>query len=164
VVDFVGIVPDRLALVMRFMPNGSLQKLVYDHIDGNDGDEPRAPSIASPAPLTLANATAANILSSNASSAITHLPPIFGSLARDAILVRMVLEAAQGLKHLHSEGVIHRDVAARNVLVDADLHVRVADFGFARLKLAGRSQKGVYTTSNVGPIKWSAPEAIRRGR
>jgi hypothetical protein len=69
------------------------------------------------------------------------------------------------LKHLHSEGVIHRDVAARNVLVDAHLHVRVADFGFARLKEAGRSGgAGGYTASDVGPVKWSAPEAIRRRR
>ena len=129
---FVGIVPARLAIVMRFMPNGSLQKLLYDHTNG----------ITDP----------------------SHLPPVYGSPAKEAILVRMALEAALGLVHLHSEVVIHRDVAARNVLVDADLHVRVADFGFARVKKAGRSQKGAYTTSSLGPIKWSAPEAIEYKR
>ncbi len=29
VVEFVGIVPEMLAVVMRFMPNGSLQSLLY---------------------------------------------------------------------------------------------------------------------------------------
>jgi hypothetical protein len=29
VVEFVGICPERLAVVMRFMPNGSLQYLLY---------------------------------------------------------------------------------------------------------------------------------------
>jgi serine/threonine protein kinase len=74
----------------------------------------------------------------------------------------MALEAAKGLLHLHSEGVIHRcqpsccivlqlaerpvaislarDVAARNYLVDEHLHVRVADFGFARLKETSRNR------------------------
>ena len=164
-VEFVGIVPDQLAVVMRFMPNGSLQKLLYDHTNGNSGEKAQAPaplSSSTQSPQLLLPPSNSNPTSSLAS--ITHLPPVYGSPAKEAILVRMALEAALGLKHLHSEGVIHRDVAARNVLVDAHLHVRVADFGFARLKEAGRSQKGGYTTSNVGPIKWSAPEAIRRRR
>ena len=128
VVEFLGIVPDRLAIVMRFMPNGSLQKLLYDRADG----------ITDP----------------------SQLPSVYGSLAKEAILVRMALEAAHGLKHLHLEGVIHRDVAARNVLVDAHLHVRVADYGFARIQDVG-SQKGACTKSTIGPFKWSAPEATR---
>jgi len=163
VVEFVGIVPDQLAVVMRFMPNGSLQKLLYDPSNSNSGDKAQPPSPSSltqPPPLSFSTSNAISSLST-----IPQSPLVYGSSAlREAILVRMALEAALGLKHLHSEGVIHRDVAARNVLVDAHLHVRVADFGFARLKEAGRSQKGGYTTSNVGPIKWSAPEAIRRRR
>ena len=56
--------------------------------------------------------------------------------------------------------MIHRDLAARNLLVDDRLNVRVADFGFARLKEESRS-KG-YTASDMGPIKWSAPEVSGR--
>jgi serine/threonine protein kinase len=143
VVEFLGFVPDQLAVIMSFMPNGSLQKLLYDNTNGDSDSKP---------PLTLASA-----------SALSQLPAVYGSPAKETVLVRMALESALGLKHLHSEGVIFRDLSARNVLVDADLHVRVADYGFARLQEV-RSQKGVYTTSTVGPIKWSAPEAIRRQR
>jgi len=74
-------------------------------------------------------------------------------------LVQMAIDAAAGVLHLHSSGVIHRDIAARNLLVDENYRVRVADFGFARIKEMNRS-KG-YTSQHIGPIKWMAPEAMR---
>jgi len=74
-------------------------------------------------------------------------------------IVEMLIDAAAGILHLHSEGVIHRDIAARNLLVDENYRVRVADFGFARIKEINRS-KG-FTNTSVGPIKWMAPEAMR---
>jgi serine/threonine protein kinase len=77
-----------------------------------------------------------------------------------ACVLRMALEAARGVRHLHLEGVIHRDLAARNLLLDSNLRVRVGDFGFSRVKAAAAS-KG-YTKSDMGPIRWLAPEAMRR--
>jgi serine/threonine protein kinase len=74
-------------------------------------------------------------------------------------LLRFAMETAQGIQHLHLEGIIHRDLAARNLLIDENFHVRVADFGFARIKEELLS-KG-YTQSDMGPIRWSAPEAMR---
>ena len=47
----------------------------------------------------------------------------------------------------------------QNILVDEFFSVRVADFGFSRLKAANMS-KG-YTSSTMGPIKSMAPEALR---
>jgi serine/threonine protein kinase/ankyrin repeat protein len=74
-------------------------------------------------------------------------------------LLRFATESAQGIQHLHLEGIIHRDLAARNLLIDENFHVRVADFGFARIKEQSAS-KG-YTQSDMGPVRWSAPEAMR---
>jgi len=142
VVEFVGFVPSKLAVVTRYMANGSLQHMLY-----------------TPKPTAAAGPFGA---------VGVGLPSEFGSIAREVCVVRMALEAAQGLQHLHSQGVIHRDVAARNVLVDENLRVRVADFGFARIKESSRTAaqggKVGYTASDVGPVKWSAPEAIRRRR
>ena len=44
-----------------------------------------------------------------------------------------------------------RDLACRNLLVDAHNHVCVADFGMARAKEAARSEG--FTRTLAGPIK-----------
>mmetsp|Transcript_33593 Transcript_33593/g.84354 ORF Transcript_33593/g.84354 Transcript_33593/m.84354 type:complete len:607 (+) Transcript_33593:3-1823(+) len=73
-------------------------------------------------------------------------------------LVRMMLGAAAGILHLHIEGVIHRDIAARNVLVGDSLTAFVSDFGLSR-QIVEESLVG-HTESNIGPVKYMAPEAI----
>ena len=63
--------------------------------------------------------------------------------------------------HLHQRNIVHRDVACRNLLVDGDNNVHVADFGCARLKqeLYGKD----YTQSGLRPIRWEAPECLSKG-
>ena len=41
-------------------------------------------------------------------------------------------QAAAGMSYIHSKTVVHRDVAARNVLLSADTECMVTDFGLAR--------------------------------
>ncbi|EAQ79009.1 serine/threonine-protein kinase [Blastopirellula marina] len=43
------------------------------------------------------------------------------------------LAIAQGLKHAHDFGVIHRDVKPANILIDKEGNVKISDFGIARL-------------------------------
>jgi serine/threonine protein kinase len=74
--------------------------------------------------------------------------------------VRILHDAALGVSHLHKESVIHRDIAARNVLLDEHNHVFVTDFGLARIKVAGLQS----TKSMLGPVKYMAPEAIAKRR
>lgn len=66
--------------------------------------------------------------------------------------VRILKETAAGLLHLHAEQVVHRDIAARNVLLDKQLTVYVTDFGMARVKEAALEDGK--TASFLGPIKW----------
>jgi serine/threonine protein kinase len=70
------------------------------------------------------------------------------------------LQSACGVLHLHKEGVIHRDIAARNFLLDAHNNVFVCDFGLARVK-TGAYQ---HTASSLGPVKYMAPESISKKR
>lgn len=75
--------------------------------------------------------------------------------------VRMAMEAAAGVVHLHKQGVIHRDLACRNILVDRLLSVRVADFGYARV--VARPDESAVTEAHVGPVRWLSPESLARG-
>lgn len=43
--------------------------------------------------------------------------------------VQWALQATEGLEVLHSTGIIHCDFSPRNLLLDANLEIKVADFG-----------------------------------
>ncbi|KAL6080153.1 Integrin [Balamuthia mandrillaris] len=73
------------------------------------------------------------------------------------VVVKIARNAARGLRYLHSLNVVHRDVAARNILVCRNYRAVLGDFGMSRVL-----EKMYQTTkSNVGAVKWMAPEAFK---
>ncbi|AKU94278.1 serine/threonine protein kinase [Labilithrix luteola] len=80
--------------------------------------------------------------------------------------LRVIAEACSGLHYAHelrdfdgtALGVVHRDVSPHNVFVTYDGHVKIVDFGVA--KVLGRSQEtGVGVLK--GKLPYMAPEQIR---
>ena len=47
-------------------------------------------------------------------------------------IVRLVIDVANGLKHAHHLGILHRDVKPANLLLDLTGAIWVTDFGLAR--------------------------------
>jgi len=74
----------------------------------------------------------------------------------------LVIGIAKGLRHLHRQDVIHRDIAARNILLKQDFTPMVSDFGLSREIEATEQYSS--TGQDLLPVKWMAPEAIRTKR
>ncbi len=65
-------------------------------------------------------------------------------------------QIAAGMAYLSSIGIVHRDLACRNVLVDADKALKITDFGMSR------ETEDIYVQKSKGrvPYKWMAIESI----
>jgi serine/threonine protein kinase len=63
---------------------------------------------------------------------------------------------ADALDYIHREGIIHRDIKSSNVLLDAEGHCYLADFGIART-VTDASQL-TSTGSVLGTVDYVAPE------
>jgi serine/threonine protein kinase len=80
-----------------------------------------------------------------------------------AVLVRMAMQVCEGMRQLVEEGLIHRDLALRNVLVfrfhptdPKAVRVKVTDYGLSR---EGRYY---YGGDDDLPMRWMPPEALER--
>ena len=87
-----------------------------------------------------------------------------GALAYDEAFA-VTLKVAESLAYAHHKGVVHRDIKPENIRVRRDLaglHVKVLDFGIARVTDAAATRLTV-EGSGVGTPRYMAPEQITGG-
>lgn len=56
------------------------------------------------------------------------------------------------MSYMQSKGVAHRDLKLENILVDSELNIKIADFGFATFKNVNQLE------SYSGTMTYMAPE------
>jgi eukaryotic-like serine/threonine-protein kinase len=79
------------------------------------------------------------------------------------LTVEIAVQALHGLDHLHSMGLIHRDISPENIMLSQDHHgkllVKVIDFGIAKSLAEGESGQGLTQTGMfLGKLKYASPE------
>ncbi|KAF1799726.1 kinase-like domain-containing protein [Mucor lusitanicus] len=77
-------------------------------------------------------------------------------------------EILLSIEHIHSRGVIHRDIKPENILLDDNLHIKVTDFGSAKIitenenAAAGDGENtSASARSFVGTAEYVSPELLR---
>jgi tRNA A-37 threonylcarbamoyl transferase component Bud32 len=74
-------------------------------------------------------------------------------------VLRIVRQVADALDYAHRQGIVHRDIKPSNILIDLAGHVKVADFGIA--KVAGQNTELTVVGSVMGSPQYLSPEQIR---
>jgi serine/threonine protein kinase len=71
-------------------------------------------------------------------------------------------QVLQGLQFISTRRIIHRDVAARNVLLDATMTCKISDFGMASALQEG-GKEYIRSTEQLA-IRWCSIEVIQEGK
>jgi len=74
-------------------------------------------------------------------------------------LMNILRQASSGLTHLHKHLLIHRDIAARNIMFDKKIgSVKIIDFGMC--EFVDDANAGGFSNDLFGPVRWMAPECF----
>ncbi|CAN6216938.1 unnamed protein product [Urochloa humidicola] len=96
-----------------------------------------------------------------AGSALHIMKTSFPEGFDEPVIATLLREVLKALVYLHSQGHIHRDVKAGNILIDTNGAVKLADFGVSACMFdTGNRQRARNTF--VGTPCWMAPEVMQQ--
>lgn len=75
-------------------------------------------------------------------------------------VIKIAKDIAKGLAHAHLNNLVHCDIKPHNILMTADGHAKIADFGIAR---AVTESTMTYSGSVIGSVHYFSPEQAQGG-
>ena len=86
-------------------------------------------------------------------------------------IIKVFKQILQGLKYLHGNHIMHRDIKLDNILLDENYNVKISDLGISAIyKENNYSEENINTSysnsalfsnfTRIGPIKFVAPEIL----
>ena len=74
------------------------------------------------------------------------------------VAAQIGIRILSALQHAHDNGIIHRDIKSQNILVNANGHIKVSDFGIARIAGSNTISK---TDNVMGSVHYFSPEQAK---
>lgn len=83
-------------------------------------------------------------------------------------LLEMIKDITEAMVFIHSKNILHCDLKSKNILVDENLNLKIADFGLSRIKdplseYLGSLAKNLeaHKRARIGTPSWMSPEILR---
>ncbi|KAK8836639.1 hypothetical protein M9Y10_037575 [Tritrichomonas musculus] len=80
------------------------------------------------------------------------------SLLSSTLKVRIAVEVAFGMSHLHSRGMMHRDLKLENIMMNSVFDSKIIDFGLVRARDLSESFSSL--TKGIGTLACMSPEMV----
>ncbi|KAI9251731.1 kinase-like domain-containing protein [Sporodiniella umbellata] len=72
-------------------------------------------------------------------------------------------EILLAVEHIHNQGVVHRDIKPENILLDDNMHIKITDFGSAKIltdQSISEEENAAGSRSFVGTAEYVSPELL----
>ena len=75
-------------------------------------------------------------------------------LIQENIILNIIYQLVQGLREIHKNKLIHRDLTPDNIFIDENNGIKIGDFGISKISI----ETNQYTKSQVGKFNYIAPK------
>ena len=73
------------------------------------------------------------------------------------IIKDIFIQICKGLKEIHNNKILHRDLTPDNIIIDKNNKIKIGDFGISKILINLNN----YANTQMGKIHYMAPERLR---